>query len=209
MAQGTGCVHGGRRGAARRDRRDDPPGNVDARRQGREDRRVHGADGDRRVHRRRRSRCSATGRGQVDEACRQAHGVAFMQATPAQRLAVVEALDREQKAAMDARIPDADQARAGRRRAGRRARALFPDDEGAGAARLLHVRDRLHEGDALPRVAGTIRSVRAARARRQVLGRARLIHHPTGMPSRRPRGARRCRASSPPSGDRSRARPAP
>jgi glucoside 3-dehydrogenase (cytochrome c) hitch-hiker subunit len=46
------------------------------------------------------------GLGQVDEACRKAHGVAFMQAAPAQRLAVVEALDREQKAAMDARIPE-------------------------------------------------------------------------------------------------------
>jgi hypothetical protein len=45
------------------------------------------------------------GLGQVDEACRKAHGVAFMQATPAQRLAVVEALDREQKSAMDARTP--------------------------------------------------------------------------------------------------------
>ena len=45
------------------------------------------------------------GLGQVDEACRTAHGVAFMQATPAQRLSVVEALDREQKSAMDARTP--------------------------------------------------------------------------------------------------------
>ena len=41
----------------------------------------------------------------VDEACRRAHGTAFMQATPAQRLTVLEALDREQKQAMDARIP--------------------------------------------------------------------------------------------------------
>ncbi len=41
----------------------------------------------------------------VDEACRRAHGTAFMQATPAQRLTVVEALDREQKQAMDARVP--------------------------------------------------------------------------------------------------------
>ena len=41
----------------------------------------------------------------LDEACRNAHGAAFMQATPAQRLTVLEALDREQKAAMDARIP--------------------------------------------------------------------------------------------------------
>src|SRR5262245_23736946 len=36
------------------------------------------------------------GLGQVDEACRTAHGVGFMQATPAQRLSVVAALDREQ-----------------------------------------------------------------------------------------------------------------
>ena len=33
----------------------------------------------------------------MNEACRKAHGVAFMQAAPAQRLAVVERLDREQK----------------------------------------------------------------------------------------------------------------
>jgi glucoside 3-dehydrogenase (cytochrome c) hitch-hiker subunit len=46
-----------------------------------------------------------SGLGQVDEACRNAHQVSFMQATPAQRLTVVEALDREQKSAMDARIP--------------------------------------------------------------------------------------------------------
>jgi hypothetical protein len=45
------------------------------------------------------------GLGQVDEACRKAHGVPFMQATPAQRLLVIEALDREQKSVMDARIP--------------------------------------------------------------------------------------------------------
>ena len=41
----------------------------------------------------------------VDEACRRAHGTAFMQATPAERLTVLEALDREQKEVMDARIP--------------------------------------------------------------------------------------------------------
>ena len=39
----------------------------------------------------------------VDEATRAAHGVEFMQATPAQRLAVLQVLDREQKAVMDAR----------------------------------------------------------------------------------------------------------
>jgi hypothetical protein len=41
----------------------------------------------------------------VDEAARAAHGVGFMQATPAQRLAVLQVLDREQKAVMDARRP--------------------------------------------------------------------------------------------------------
>ena len=46
------------------------------------------------------------GLGSVDDACRKAHGVAFMHATPAQRLSVVEALDREQKSAMDARTPE-------------------------------------------------------------------------------------------------------
>jgi hypothetical protein len=46
-----------------------------------------------------------TGLSQVDDACRAAHQVSFMQATPAQRLTVVEALDREQKLAMDARVP--------------------------------------------------------------------------------------------------------
>lgn len=41
----------------------------------------------------------------VDEACRRAHGTAFLQATPAARLTVVEALDREQQQVMDARAP--------------------------------------------------------------------------------------------------------
>jgi hypothetical protein len=40
---------------------------------------------------------------QVDEACRRAHNVGFAHASPAARLSVVEALDREQKAYMDAR----------------------------------------------------------------------------------------------------------
>ena len=39
----------------------------------------------------------------VDDECRRAHGTPFMQATPAQRLSVVEALDREQQRVMDAR----------------------------------------------------------------------------------------------------------
>ena len=39
----------------------------------------------------------------LDEACRPRHSAAFMQATPAQRLALLEALDREQKTAMEER----------------------------------------------------------------------------------------------------------
>jgi len=42
---------------------------------------------------------------QLDDRCRQAHGSAFMQATAAQRLLLVQALDREQHAAMEARAP--------------------------------------------------------------------------------------------------------
>ena len=99
----------------------------------------------------------------VDEACRRAHGTAFMQATPAQRLTVVEALDREQKQVMDARVPaPSNRAPGADRRSNRRAGALLQDDEGAGVTRLLHVRDRLHEGAALYRSPRAIRSVRAA-----------------------------------------------
>lgn len=46
------------------------------------------------------------GMGQINRATARAHGVDFMSASPAQRLAVVETLDREQKAAMDARLPE-------------------------------------------------------------------------------------------------------
>lgn len=46
------------------------------------------------------------GMRQVNDASVRAHGVDFMTASAAQRLAVVEALDREQKAAMDARLPE-------------------------------------------------------------------------------------------------------
>ena len=41
----------------------------------------------------------------VDDVCRQAHHVSFMEASPAQRLALVEALDREQHAEMEDRAP--------------------------------------------------------------------------------------------------------
>ena len=39
----------------------------------------------------------------LDEACRIANNTSFMQSSPAQRLALLEALDREQKTVMDAR----------------------------------------------------------------------------------------------------------
>jgi Gluconate 2-dehydrogenase subunit 3 len=42
---------------------------------------------------------------QLDAACRQAHIVPFMQASAAQRLSLVEALDREQHAVMEDRAP--------------------------------------------------------------------------------------------------------
>jgi hypothetical protein len=42
---------------------------------------------------------------QLDEVCRQAHSVPFMQASAAQRLSLVEALDREQHAVMEDRAP--------------------------------------------------------------------------------------------------------
>jgi len=47
------------------------------------------------------------GMQQLDAACQTLHRVAFMEATPAQRLALLEQLDREQKAYMDAREGDA------------------------------------------------------------------------------------------------------
>jgi hypothetical protein len=43
------------------------------------------------------------GMNKVDDACREAHGVGFMDATPQQRLAVLEPIDRDQKSYMDAR----------------------------------------------------------------------------------------------------------
>jgi len=46
------------------------------------------------------------GMRQLDEACRTMHHTAFLEATPAQRLALLEQLDREQKAYMDARRGD-------------------------------------------------------------------------------------------------------
>ncbi len=47
------------------------------------------------------------GMQQLDDACRAAHAVSFLQATPAQRLTLLEALDREQKTATEERTPPA------------------------------------------------------------------------------------------------------
>jgi hypothetical protein len=44
-----------------------------------------------------------TGMRQLDDECTKATGVAFIKATPAQRLTILQQLDREQKTAMDAR----------------------------------------------------------------------------------------------------------
>jgi hypothetical protein len=47
------------------------------------------------------------GMRKLDAACQTMHRVSFMEASPAQRLALLEQLDREQKAYMDARATDA------------------------------------------------------------------------------------------------------
>jgi hypothetical protein len=56
------------------------------------------------------------GMRKVDDAMRKAQGVSFMAATPPQRTAVLTALDREQKRAMDAREAAAPQGAASPRR---------------------------------------------------------------------------------------------
>ncbi|MGH7426754.1 MAG: gluconate 2-dehydrogenase subunit 3 family protein [Candidatus Methylomirabilaceae bacterium] len=47
------------------------------------------------------------GMRKLDAACQTMHNASFMEASPAQRLALLEQLDREQKAHMDARVADA------------------------------------------------------------------------------------------------------
>lgn len=49
------------------------------------------------------SRIFREGLGRIDDATKKAHGTTFMKATPQQRLAVLQAIDREQKAYSDAR----------------------------------------------------------------------------------------------------------
>jgi len=58
----------------------------------------------------------------LDDACRKATGVGFLQATPAQRLSLLETLDREQKAHIDARS-------AARKARARSDTAVTPEDQ--------------------------------------------------------------------------------
>jgi hypothetical protein len=68
------------------------------------------------------------GMSQVDAECRAMHGTTFMQATPAQRLVLLEKLDREQKTAMEERA-DAPRSRA--------PAASTPDDQPAHYFRMM------------------------------------------------------------------------
>ena len=146
------------------------------------------------------------GMRKMDEAMKKAKDVSFMQATPAQRLAVLTTLDREQKRVMDARdaaerrekgtgaaARGCERAKSGSETAGRPERepagqrrngtrgdaqeggALLPHDERARDARLLHVRNRLHESYALRRGSGPLRSVLALHTRRAGMGRSCLM----------------------------------
>jgi len=79
-----------------------------------------------------------TGMQQLDAACRKANNVSFMQATPQQRLTLLEALDKEQKTYTDA----IDAARRARQKAGtgdttttiaaKKAQAQLPDQRKEG-----------------------------------------------------------------------------
>ena len=68
------------------------------------------------------------GRRTLDDTCRKTHGVGFMQATPAQRLSLLETLDRDQKTHTDAR----DEARKERAK-----RDTTKTEEGRAAERFL------------------------------------------------------------------------
>ena len=68
------------------------------------------------------------GMSQLDDACRKAHAVSFMQASAAQRLTLLEALDREQRTATEERA-DAPRSRA--------PAAPAPDDEPAHYFRMM------------------------------------------------------------------------
>jgi hypothetical protein len=71
----------------------------------------------------------------IDDASKKAHGSGFMQATPVQRLALLQTLDREQKLHMDAR-ETARKAKTGKPESpeAKKADAYLPDQRKEGAA---------------------------------------------------------------------------
>ena len=111
----------------------------------------------------------------LEDACRAATGKRFMEATAAERLTLLQALDREQKTVMEERSQPARTRFPATPAPEEQPAHYFRHDEGAGAARILHLGDRLHPGHALSRDASQLRSRRAARPRRQVMGAARVI----------------------------------
>jgi len=117
---------------------------------------VHGADGHRHVHRQRTShlprRDAEVGRGVPGDASHLIPGDDTAAAAGPTRAARPRAEGIHGRAAR-----------------GRDARSLLPYDEGAGPARLLHLGDRLHQGDALRGNARAFRPVRAVHARRDRL----------------------------------------
>ena len=126
------------------------------------------------------------GMKQLDEASVKESGTSFMSATPQQRLALLEKLDKEAKDYHDARDERKRLSEAERREREEKSNVrdappkddesahYFRHDEGADAARLLHIGDRLHPGAALRRSARKIRAVHPLHARRANVGGARL-----------------------------------
>jgi hypothetical protein len=98
----------------------------------------------------------------LDEACRQAHGAAFLQATPSQRLTVLEALDREQKAAMDARLSPPS------------SRAPAPASTNDDPPHYFRMMKELSLLGYFTSEIGCTKAMRSARAGRSILGRARI-----------------------------------
>ena len=121
--------------AARRDRGHDPAGDEDARRQGRR-RRVFIATMVTDTYDPSEQRLFREGLETLERESQAQNGAGFMASSPQQRVALLERLDREAIAYM--REPGRD-----------RPAALLSNVERADAARLLHVRDRLHAGVAL------------------------------------------------------------
>lgn len=73
------------------------------------------------------------GMGSIDEACREANGIGFMDASPEQRLALLRVIDREQKAYSD-RIAEQQRQRSVALLSDQRQDASVEDDTGAAEA---------------------------------------------------------------------------